>query len=238
METNNKPVLEEGIISSRDLAEWFGISFSTMKNGRRRKLEELKLFAEFEDLGRKGILIKRVILPIYEKRGSENKKYMSDHFNEELAEEGGKATMSYLGHKLKEKGKLPIARSTSEKMAREVRNEILGKPDDPNSLCHMELGKIDRVADGKAYFLTEEDKALIVKLIEKYYKTIPEKVAEIHMELGAGEITEKEARIRMDKLYNYGSWLRVCADFEAETGYWPQKITVDDRGKKPEEIKQ
>ena len=39
--------LKIGTMTNIELAEWFGISLSTFKNGKKKKLEELKLFADF-----------------------------------------------------------------------------------------------------------------------------------------------------------------------------------------------
>lgn len=46
--------LSLGIIKMKQLAEWFGISASSLSNRREEKLKELEDYCKFEDLGRKG----------------------------------------------------------------------------------------------------------------------------------------------------------------------------------------
>ena len=58
--------------TGKQLAEWFGIEYNSFKNQKKKKLEELKLFAEFyEEKGK--VVITKVIEPVYQK-GMENVK--------------------------------------------------------------------------------------------------------------------------------------------------------------------
>lgn len=226
-------MLKEGLWSAKELAEWFGITRDTFSRTRKKKLEELETFAEFDDLGgQKGILIKEVIIPVYEKMGSKSKQYMMKNFDIVFAEENGCSTMSYLGRQMREKGNLPISDLTAERLARQVRNIIIGNPRDPeNPLCHEERGKIDRKKGGKAYLLTGEDKKILDKLINQYCYQTPQKLADLYMDIGAGEISLEDARKEYaNSVVQYNCWLCLCQDFERQTGYWPVKVTVDDRG--------
>lgn len=221
--------LEEKVYSLSDLAAWFGISYSTMRNRKKNKLEELKFFAKYNDLGRKGIEIVEVYLPVYEKHGGMCEQYCYQNFDKEMKEENGVATMSYLGRKMKKKGSLPIVDLTAERLARKVRNDKMGKPGEVGSKCHMEWGKINRKQDGKAYLFTEKDREIFRELLGRRVNSL-EKVADVFGELDAGEISKKDIQSVLAKEFSYNWWVKFCEDFEMETGYWPQKVTVDDRG--------
>ena len=54
--------LRLGLIKMKDLAAWFQVSPGSFSNNKAKKLEELKRYCKFEDMGRKGINI----LEIYE----------------------------------------------------------------------------------------------------------------------------------------------------------------------------
>ena len=54
-----------GIWKSKDLAEWFGITAASFANRKKKKLEELKEYCVFEDLGKKGVDIIEIYNPYY-----------------------------------------------------------------------------------------------------------------------------------------------------------------------------
>ena len=56
--------LKLGKMSTKELAEWFGISYGAFRNSKEKKLEELKGFASFEEVYG-GVNITQIINPIY-----------------------------------------------------------------------------------------------------------------------------------------------------------------------------
>ena len=45
--------LKIGIMSNKELAEWFGISPSSLSHDKERKIKELSAYADFELIGKK-----------------------------------------------------------------------------------------------------------------------------------------------------------------------------------------
>ena len=58
--------LTVGKKTGKELAEWFGTTVGHFRNTKAKKLEELKLFAEFYEENGK-VVITKVIEPVYQK---------------------------------------------------------------------------------------------------------------------------------------------------------------------------
>ena len=59
--------LIEGRISTKELADWFGIAYETFKHSSAKKYEILSEYCEFEKV-HGGIIVKTVYIPIYSKQ--------------------------------------------------------------------------------------------------------------------------------------------------------------------------
>lgn len=53
--------------TSAEIAKWMGISIKTFKNYKQKRLEDLAQFCEFEEVKKGHYLIKKVIIPEYDK---------------------------------------------------------------------------------------------------------------------------------------------------------------------------
>lgn len=56
---------ENKIYTAKEIAEWFGVKVNTFSNYRKKKLEILKQYCDFKDLGRKGIKVTKVYISEY-----------------------------------------------------------------------------------------------------------------------------------------------------------------------------
>lgn len=56
-----------GIVPLSELADWFNIKPKSLTNSKVKKLKELEDFCAFEDLGRRGVKITEIYLPVYTK---------------------------------------------------------------------------------------------------------------------------------------------------------------------------
>lgn len=84
-EARTVKILEENqIYTNDDLADWFGIKPASFRTYKKQKLETLKLFADFEEVGRGKILITKVEEPIFvkgKKKEYNNNVYKGEIFN-------------------------------------------------------------------------------------------------------------------------------------------------------------
>ena len=76
-------ILEEKTYKMKELAEWFGVTPGAFSNRKVERLKELSEYCEFEDLGRKGIKVTRVIIP---ERKHSARKVVDEHFMEAWGE--------------------------------------------------------------------------------------------------------------------------------------------------------
>lgn len=58
--------LTTGLKTNKELAEWFGIIPNSFCRSKNKKLEELKLFAEYH-LEKDKVFIDEVLIPVYSK---------------------------------------------------------------------------------------------------------------------------------------------------------------------------
>ena len=70
--------LQLGLMKMKDLAAWFQISPGSFSNNKAKKLEELKHYCKFEDMGRKGINILEIYEAYYQTKPRQQIKKIFD----------------------------------------------------------------------------------------------------------------------------------------------------------------
>ena len=226
--------LIEKIYSSKELAEWFGISPKTFSNKRKKYLNNLKYFADFEDLGgQKGILIKQVLNPIYSKKGSRAYQIIKDNFHKAW-HSSGYDTAARVGSQIwKENEELQqlISEATAKQYVLKARTEFYGKVYDRDSYGELGICKpvyIARNSWDEAILLTDEQIATINKIRREIYDD--EQAPMLDEALIHHEITEEEYE-RILKDYNskekraerYYNFINRVAD---ELDIMPDKVTL------------
>lgn len=121
-------ILTSGYKTGSELAKWFGISLSTYKNQKAKKLEELKNFAEFK-IEKGKVVITKVLNPIYTKQSSKAYQLIRSKIDECWSEDG-LDSCKRVGEQVKEelKKELSLAPSTVYNYTRKGRNELYGVP--------------------------------------------------------------------------------------------------------------
>lgn len=183
-------------MTNTELAEWFGITEKTFKNYKTKKLEELKLFANFEEQNGK-VYIKEIYELVYNKQLKKTAHQVLEKIDEVWSKDG-LDTCTHVGSKIcKELAKKGTIRkeSTIVNYTRQGRNELYGKP-------FVGIGKIGiceyvwckkNPETGEFELLTEEEEKIKQKLITKYFKNATEKQIIVKGMIESGEITKEEA---------------------------------------------
>ena len=190
--------LELRLYTSKELAEWFGISPTSFYKYREKKLEELKAFADFEQVGnkQKKIKITYIYEPVYSKQGSANFKKIKDQVDE-VWDASGLDTCKRVSEKIMEKNNyaLAIKDSTVYNYTLKSRNILYGKPFDGvgGTLGSCRYSWVKEEEDGSLRELTQEEQNIKEKLIKKYYGDATEKQILVQGMIEAGEITKEEA---------------------------------------------
>lgn len=126
--------LKLGIVKTKELAEWFHIAPTSLSNQKKKKLEELRTYCEFEDLGRKGVNIIEIYNPLYQTKAKQKIKEIFDELFEkgELIswgeDESNFDTAVHFAHKIIEKyGDFGIKFPTLVKYIQQEKKDRYGK---------------------------------------------------------------------------------------------------------------
>ena len=190
-----------GKIKTKDLADWFGISYGSFRVVKQQKLDELKLYCDFEEIYG-GINITKIYdmnNVEYIKEGKKNYDIIRSAFDEEW-DKNGIDTCSNVAYKVydKHKNELTIADTTTYNYIRKARNELYGIPFlDAGSAgsCIYLWCKKEKTANGTIVFtqFNDEEEKIRKDLMKKHFSTDIEKEIFIAEMVEAGEISKAQA---------------------------------------------
>lgn len=202
--------LKVGKISNQELAEWFGIKPASFSKNKATKLEELKLFADYEiDEKTNKIIITKVISPIYQKLGSKTYQKVKEKVDE-IWDITGLDTCSRVGSRIheilvNEDANFNKAESTVEIYTRKGRNELYGTPfsedGGPLGRCIYVWCKRDKKT-GDYSPLNKEEIEIKNKLQTKYFGDTTEKQILVKAMIEAKEIREEDAWRKLEEMTN------------------------------------
>lgn len=238
--------LEEGkIYSGKELAQWFGIRPDSYKANKQKKLEELKVFADYELVGNKTkkVQIKKVYNPIYSKQGSESYQLTKSKIDE-VWDESGLDTCTRVSEVIyNSEDYWPVTKSTVYNYTLKGRNELYGKPwGEPGLLGHCVYQWSKKGEDGRLVPFTEEENAKKQELITKYYGDVTEKQLLIWTQVKAKKLSKEEAfDILMEwcEMDNEDKFLKFLNELKQLTGsdvlkgtmvYKEQPLQIEDKG--------
>lgn len=229
--------LEEKIYSSKELAEWFNVTPKTFSNGRKKYLKELEYFADFEDLGgrgrnHKGILIKKVLNPVYSKKNIIAYQIIKDNFHNAW-HKSGYDTAARVGSQIwRENEELQelISEDTAKRYVLKARTEFYGK------VCQQSHGtmgtcKFAYVVSNRwdeAILLTDEQIEIINEIRRKIYDN--EQIVFLYEALLHKEITEEEYKKATDewdsKENRADRYHKFISEVANKLGIMPDKVTL------------
>lgn len=192
--------LKLGQMKCKELADWFGISPSSLSAHKQDKLEELKAYADYEDLGRRGVNIIKIIEPVYSKISSESKAKIFEVFDANWGK-NGLDTATNVRDKIKYRYKdlIPVSDDTAYRYVLSARNRYYGKPfrdlgEYGNCIYVWAKQEVD-IDNSEVYYtpLTEEEEEIKQQMMKQYFGTDEEKDIMIAEMVDAGEITKEEA---------------------------------------------
>jgi hypothetical protein len=198
--------LKLGVMSNKELADWFGIKEGSFKNNKKKKLEVLKDFAEFEEKAGK-IYITKIYNGVYSKQGSKSYQKIKDKVDECWYEDG-LDSCKRVGEEVQEvlKGEVNLSSSTIYDYTRRSRNELYGVPfKEEGSLgkcVYLWCKKEGEGINTRYNLLTDEEEEIKQGLIKKYFGDATEKQIFIKGMVEMGEIRKEEAWELLEELTN------------------------------------
>lgn len=220
--------LKLGKMSRLELSQWFGVKPNTYDHSKKKKLEELKIFADFEEVYG-GVNIIKIKIPIYAKKGSRAYNIIKNAFSDAW-HKSGYDTAARVGTQIwRENLELQnmITETTAKSYAARVRTEFYGR------VYKKEIGllgwcKYAYVVENKweeAVLLNDEQNKQVTDLIRKIYTNEQEPlVYEAYQE---GSITEKDYEEFQKDWKNkagerYNIFIKELSDL---LGFYPTKVT-------------
>lgn len=206
----NMNELKIGAMSNEELGAWFGVKVGTFKNQKKKKLEELKMFADFY-LDKGKVIITEIYDPIYSKKQSETMKKVVDKIDMVWSEDG-LDSCSRVGSEIyellkQEDSTFNKAESTVVKYTAKGRNELYGVPFVGNGKigsCIYIWCKRNKDT-GEYSFLTEEEQMIKQQLQTKYFGDATEKQILVKGMVESGEIRKEDAWQVLEDMTNMGT---------------------------------
>lgn len=202
--------LRLGKISTRELADWFGIGYNSLRVRKEQKLEELKLYCEFKEIYG-GINIIKIFDEDnveYNKKNEKNYEIIKSSFDEQW-NDNGLDTCSNVAYKIydKYKNELDIRDTTAYNYTLKAKKELYGVPYTSFGTlgrcvylwCKKELNE-----DGTLIFtqFTDEEEKIKKDLMKEFFSTDAEKEIFIAQMVEKGEISKEQAYDELCRLKN------------------------------------
>ena len=225
--------LHLGKMTNKELAEWFGVQVNTFSQHKRKKLEELKNYADFNSI-RGGVEILSIKKDTYNRKDNKIREIYQQGFEEVR---GPIDTVSNINNQIFEKynKQLPTLSSAESgyHYAIEVRNERYGVPFKNNGSignCYYVWCKLETNEDSSELKYTpfnEEEQKIKEKLLTKYFGTDIEKEIMIAEMVACGEISKADAYdMLMDyKNLNHTGFMKFLKELESTIGFKIVKAT-------------
>lgn len=224
--------LQLGEIKISDLSDWFGIKKNSFSKAKQKKMEELKLFCDYELVSKTKISITNIYSPIYEKSASENyekiKQEIPKIWKVNYPETCSRVSAEIVEQK-NNKG-ITLTNSSIYNYTRKASVELYGKR---GSRLSGELGiseyiwaKQNETKTGYE-FLTDEELAVKTQLLQQYFGNAQEKSLFIQESIQRGELKEEEAWREYDRIMNLSkNFVDFLEDFYKITGVRLVKCTL------------
>ena len=203
--------------NNTELAEWFGIKSKSFRDTKKKKLEELKDFAEFEELPKGKILITAIKYPIYIKKKSK----LYEYYRQEVPKHWRKNEVDTCARVAAAicKNNKDLKLSTGEEYTRFVRNELWGIPAHHyQGECYYVLAKMYRHPTDKSQnryeTLTEEEREIYDAVHDQVYNRREETQNKVFLRelVKTGELTREQVyEILMDE-GKYVHFIRAVSD--------------------------
>lgn len=227
--------LKKGKITSKKLAEWFGISYSTYRKHKKEKMQELISFCDYDEVYG-GVLIKEVYSPIYVK---EMDKIDDEIFLREVRRTGNMlSSVTGIANKLIQEGDknyMGLNFNQVRYRMNKAGNRCFGRFGDEEVLFdavksrNPSVGEREKVWAIKVYggnpnryrYLTYDEGKLFDALIADFYGGIDadkiKRIALLEDDLRNKEISVDEYFVRLKVIRGF-DFFDIIAAFKNQTG--------------------
>lgn len=216
--------LKLGKVSTKELAEWFGIAYGTLRNTKKKRLLELNNYCDFIENG-KGIKVKEIYFPKYDKGYAKDDEV---YLREVKASNEHISSIAGIARKLKN-----FDEDYSDLSVRQIERRMCKAGvrafGVTSSIEYGEYGSREYVWAikinnyNKYRHLTEKEDEIFSKLILDYYSNketidLVKKSLLLDMQFAEEESMTKEEYLRINKVCGYDFYQTVIRKFKETTG--------------------
>lgn len=220
--------LKLGKMTRIELAEWFHIKPNTYDHAKKKKLEELKIFADFKEIYG-GVEITNIKIPIYAKKGSRAYNIIKENFSKAW-HKSGYDTASRVGSQIWQENKDlqdMISEQTAKAYTSRVRSEFYGRvyKREMGALGWCKYAYVVINQWDEAVLLNEEQSKQVNELIYRIYSNEQEPlIYEVYKE---GGITKEEYEEFQEDWKNKAGdrYSTFISELEKILGFYPVKVT-------------
>lgn len=215
--------LHLGIMTNKEIAEWFGIKERTFSSSRQKRIEELKQYAKFDILRGKFDILE-IYQSVYIKKKSKSYQTVRDNF-EKTWNENGLDLASRVANQIyqEHKDEINVSERTNYVYTLDVKTELYGsakkKTKGSKGISYYVWSK-RHSKDEKPIPLNAEETAILREAQNKYFKReIGEDFLLYYGQFNRGEITKEEMCDSFLEAYNFkGNYLAFKREVEAAIG--------------------
>lgn len=206
--------LRLGLMSTREIAEWMGVTYGTFRVNSKKRLEQLKYFADFTIKKNKGVFIEKIYLDVYDKGVSIDDERVYDFVRNAP---GSLSTVSGVRRQLKQNYTeyRHLSDSWVDKRVEAVLMRQFNKKEslEGGSKGYRKTKWAIKVSDLNEYReMTEEEEKLFKKLVGGYFNKNPEiiiKRDELETDLKEGYL-DKDAESAYQMLLREIVIIAIC----------------------------
>lgn len=200
--------LKLGKMTSREMAEWFGISYNNYSRTISKRLDELDLFCDFEKVYG-GVIIKEIFDPIYNKEvNKKDQELFLKELDRCLKEQDDLSTVAGMARLYTYDEPHYKNERTAQRRLSKTSNRLFGKAatHEAGSLGYKEYVWAIKMSDYNEYrYMTDEEDKIFDEILTAFYTIPPEKARQ----LGILEDNLRNKEIDVDEYFKQKDMLEL-----------------------------
>lgn len=215
-------MLKLGKMTTKEIADWMGISYSGFRKRKKEKLETLRYFADFDEVYG-GVYIKEIFQSVFDKNVSkDNAIYMK----ELRKTANGISTCAGMTRVLKKEEVPPYFELSDTTIAKRLSKagyrlfgpyQGNGEVGNRKMIWAIELDKYNHYRE-----LNDEENEILKELVGNYYSEKPDLILKnelLDREYAENSSMSKEEYLAKKDALNTKSWRDIVDNFKVRTGF-------------------
>lgn len=215
--------LKLGKMTSRELAQWFGVKYERYSHNISKYLEVLELYCDFEKIYG-GVIVKEIFIEQYDKKlNKKDKELYMNEIERCVKEQDGLSTVAGMARKYMSNNEYDDLRTAQRRLGK-TGEKLFGKTalKTKGIIGMREYVWAIKLDDYNHYrYMSIEEQQILYQIMETYYTVEPEKI----LKLALLDESLKNKEIEVDEYFNLKERLNLSSfseclkQFSMETGW-------------------